>query len=138
MWVFRYFRFVRLWREGKRLSMRSLLLLPITVPVLIVQFTLIGIILAVMLYIMASASEAFDLIGRAVADAQSSDEIDEPLLFVKGGEFRHTGYRQKGFFIRPGGSLSSDDLRRRLDELRSNDPGGPGRRSRNKGGQHGQ
>lgn len=138
MWVFRYFRFVRLWREGKRLSMRSLLLLPITVPVLIVQFMLIGIVLAVLLYIAVSASEAFDLIGRAVADAQSSDEIDELLFFVEGGEFRQTGYRQKGSLIRPGGSLSSGDLHRRLDELRSTDPGGPGRRSLNKGGQHGQ
>lgn len=56
----------------------------------------------------------------------------------KGGEFRQAGYQQRGSLIRPGGSLNSDDLRRRLNELRSTDPGGPGRRAPNRGGQHGQ
>ena len=131
MWVFRYFRFVRLWRDGKRLSTKTFLLLPIIVPVLIVQVALIGFVLAVLIFIAVSASSAFDLIGRAVEAARSHDRIDEPLLNVKGGGFRQTGYQQKDSLIRPGGSLSSGDIRRRLDELRSTDPGKPGRRALN-------
>ena len=131
MWVFRYFRFVRLWRDGQRLSTKTVLLLPIIVPVLIVQVALIGFVLAVMFFIAVSASSAFDLIGRAVEAARSHDQIDEPFLTVKGGGFRQAGYEQEGSLIRPGGSLSSDDMRHRLDELRSTDPGGPGRRSLN-------
>ncbi len=137
MWVFRYFRFVRWWRDGKRLSMRSVLLLPITVPILITQVTLIGIVLAVLFYIAVNLSDAFDLIGRAVADAQSSDEVDEPFLFVKGGEFRQAGDQRRGSTARLAEPKSGDDLRHRLDELRSTRTGIPARRSRNLGGQYG-
>lgn len=137
MWVFRYFRFVRWWREGKRLSMQSILLLPITVPILITQVTLIGIVLAVLFYIAVNMSDALDLIGRAVADAQSSAEIDEPFLFVKGGEFRQAGDRRRGSTARFAEPRSGDDLRHRLDELRSMRIGNPTHRTPRNGGQYG-
>ena len=137
MWVFRYFRFVRWQRAGKRLSIRSLLMLPIVVPILIVQVALISVMFAVMMFIAMATPKALDLVARAIADAKSSGEIDKPFLHVRGGVVRQAG-STTGFRSRYGGDRSSDvDWRRRLNKPRSVRTGNPAHRSQTTGGHHG-
>ena len=137
MWVFRYFRFVRLWPEGERLSMFTFLMLLIKVPILIAQIALLVMVFAVLCYIAANTSGALYLIGRAIADARSSAKIDDSFLFVKGGEFRQAGDWRRGSKARFAEPKSGADLRRRLDELRSMRIGNPTHRTPHNGGQYG-
>lgn len=54
---------------------------------------------------------------------------------LKGEEWQK-GNQQRGSLIRSGGSLNSDDLRHRLNELRSSKSGGPERRTPKIGGHY--
>lgn len=94
--------------------------------------------ICIALFVMCVLPRAWMQVERAFREAAVSGQTDEDSTLFEGGVFRQKGSEVKGSLIRPGGSLSTDDLRRRLNELRSNDPGGPGHRSLNKGGQHGQ
>lgn len=62
---------------------------------------------------------AWRKVERAVRIAILSGQPGYDSIRMKGGEFRQAGYERRGSLIRPGGLLSSDDLRRRLDELRT-------------------
>lgn len=128
----------RYWQESELRSGRSEILLPILVPIIVMKIILIGIV-GTVIYKLAEAypSALYDVLHEVHA-AKKGVATDQKRTQLKGGGFRQAGYQQKGSLIRPGGSLNSDDLRRRLDELRSTDPGGPGRRALNRGGQHGQ
>lgn len=94
--------------------------------------------ICIVVFVMFVLPSAWRQVERAFRKALVYGQTDEDSALFEGGVFRQEGLKAKGSLIRPGGSLNSDDLRRRLDELRSNDPGGPGRRALNRGGQHGQ
>jgi hypothetical protein len=55
MWVFRY---IRWWESGERWSMRSWLLLPVTVPILITQMALLILVLAAVVSIVIRSTSA--------------------------------------------------------------------------------
>ncbi len=123
---------------GGNWSVTSVLLSPILLPVYFMQLILTLTLGFIILVVMCSYPIALAQVARAVRVARAGDKTDDTPKKWRGGEFRQAGYQQKGSLIRPGGSLNSDDLRRRLDELRSTDPGGPGHRALNRGGQNGQ
>ena len=137
MWIFRYARFIRVNQGGKRWSARSLLLLPIVIPILIAQVVVIGFVVIVLLFITISIPRTFGEIARAFRAASSSGKADSPSKFVKGGEVRQTGYHKKISATRYGASTRSDDLRRRLNELRSMRTGNPAHRLQHLGSQYG-
>ena len=68
-----------------------------------------------------------------VAMKQTPSKINSAQL--KGEEWQK-GNQQRGSLIRFGGSLNSDDLRHRLNELRSSKSGGPERRTPKTGGHY--
>ena len=62
-------------------------------------------------------------------------DTDSNSAQLKGEEWQR-GNQQRGSLIRFGGSLNSDDLRHRLNELRSSKSGGPERRTPKTGGHY--
>ena len=79
---------------------------------------LFGVLLLLALIQLASLPRALEQVIRAFREAEALGQTDNDSTQLKGGE-RNVGSNKKGFLIRPGGSLNSDDLRRRLDELRT-------------------
>lgn len=106
-------------------------------PFLITKLVLYGILTLVILFVLAVFPSAWDLVERAFREAEALGQTDHDSTRLKGGEFRQEGSERKGSLVRPGGPLSSDDLRRRLYELREMKPTKRVSLTRNVGGQYG-
>ncbi len=79
---------------------------------------LMGAVLGVIaIFVLALMPAAVRMVFKAVHRANTPSSADH-ISVSKNGGFRQAGF-EKGFLIRPGGSLSSDDLRRRLYQLRT-------------------
>ena len=136
MWVFRYTRFVRLKGDGERWTAKFICLFLIRLPIWIAQIGLITFVISALLVIAVCTPRAIQLVLRAIQSAQESGPSDRRPLRVRGG------VRQEGFLFddskaRTGEWKKDDDMRRRLDELRSTGTGDPARRSLYLGGQNG-
>ena len=81
---------------------------------------------------------ALKKIDVALRDAIAMGQTNNDSTQLKGGEARQKGSGRKGSLVRPGGPLSSDDLRRRLYELRETRPERKASLTRNVGGQNGE
>ena len=115
----------------------SVLLLLITTPILIVQVAVIVVVVVVVMFITISLPRTFDKLTRAYRVASSNGKADSPSKITRGGEVRQAGYQRQISAARYGESTRSDDLRRRLNELRSVRTGDPAHRPRKHGGQYG-
>ena len=124
-------------KNGFRWIVDSLLQLPILVTVNLKNIVIIGIRTCITSMVLLVFASAFAQVWRAFHRALAIDIAYQSSTQMKGGEPRQTGFRSRGSLIRSGGSLSSDDLRRRLNELRSTKSGGPVRRSLNGESQYG-
>ena len=131
-------RFDRWWQEFDSGSVSSYLLLPFMAPFVITKLVLYGILALVILFELAVFPSAWDLVKRAFREAEALGQTDHDSTRLKGGEARQKGSERKGSLVRPGGPLSSDDLRRRLDELRETRPERKASLTRNIGGQNGE
>ena len=74
---------------------------------------------SITLFAMFVLPSAWRKVERAFRQTIVSGQAGYGSIRMKGGEFRQEGDERRDSLIRPGGSLSSDDLRRRLDELRT-------------------
>lgn len=133
----KYSRFKSLWQETDRHSIGFYLLLPFTVPIWLFKLALIGVMAVVIVLLVAVMPSALRMVERAVREAEASGQSESGSTRLKGGEARQ-GSERKGSLVRPGGPLSSDDLRRRLYELRSSKSERKIRRSLIEGGQNGE
>ena len=115
----------------------SVLLLLITTPILIAQVAVIGVVVVVVVFIAISLPRTFGELARAVRAATSNGKADSPSKHTRGGEVRQAGYDKKISATRESASTRSDDLRRRLNELRSVRTGHPAHRPQKLGGQYG-
>ena len=131
-------RFDRWWQEFNSGSVSSYLLLPFMAPFVIAKMVLYGILALVILFELAVLPSAWDLVKRAFREAEALGQTDHGSTRLKGGEARQKGSERKGSLVRPGRPLSSDDLRRRLYELRERKPNGTANLTRNRGGQNGE
>ena len=137
MWVFRYARFIRSRQSDKTKSLRSLPLRFIERLMFGVQAVLMSVVLLVVLFMAISLPRAIDMFTRAYREASSTGKADKHSKLARGGEVRQAGYQEKISATRYGASTRSDDLRRRLNELRSMRTGNPANRPQHLGGQYG-
>ena len=137
MWVFRYARFIRSRQGDPKRSLRSWPLWFIERLMFGVQMLLVGVVLLVVLFMAISLPRAVALFSRAYREASSTGKAGKNSKLARGGEVRQAGYQEKISATRYGASTRSDDLRRRLNELRSMRTGNPAHRPQHLGGQYG-
>ena len=130
-------RFVRWWQSVNVKSVLRCLLLLITSPVWIAKVILFGVLGLTIVFEVWSAPSAWRLLKRVFREAVVIGQTDYDSTRLKGGEARQTGSGRKGSLVRSGGPLSSDDLRRRLYELRTPKTERMNRRTPITGGQNG-
>lgn len=130
-------RFDRWWQDFDSGSASSYLLLPFMAPFLITKLAVYGLLALVILFELAVFPSAWDLVKRAFREAEALGQTDQDSTRRKGGEARQKGSERKDSLVRPGGPLSSDDLRRRLYELRALKQERKHQRTPKRGGQHG-
>ena len=130
-------RFDRWWQEFNSTSVSSYLLLPFMAPFLIVKLAVYGLLALVILFELAAFPSAWRLVERAFREAEALGQTDKGSTRLKGGEARRKGSGRKGSLVRPCRRLSSDDLRRRLYELRAAKTERMNRRTPTVGGQNG-
>ena len=118
-------------------SVGSYLRLLITAPFIITNVLLYGILALVIVFELAMLPSAWEKVKRAFREAEVLGQTDRNRTRMKGGKARQAGFERKGSLVRPGGPLSSDDLRRRLYELRTPKTERMNRRTPNVGGQNG-
>ena len=114
----KYSLFDHWWRSNDFRSVSQRILLVLSLPIWVARVALFGVLLQLALIQLASLPRALEQVIRAFREAEALGQTDNDSTQLKGGE-RNAGSRRKGFLIRPGGSLNSDDLRRRLYELRT-------------------
>lgn len=131
-------RFDRWWQEFDSKSVSSYLPLPFMAPFLITKLAVYGVLALAILTELVSLPSALRLVGRAFREAAAFGHTDKDSTRLKGGEARQKGSGRKGSLVRPGGPLSSDDLRRRLYELRAVKTERMNQRTPNVGGQNGE
>lgn len=137
MWVFRYARFIRSCQSDQKRSLRSWPLWFIERLMFGVQLVLVGVVLIVMLFMAVSLPRAVALFARAYREASSTGKADKHSKLARGGEVRQAGFQKTISATRSGAPMRSDDLRRRLNELRSVRTGHPAHRPQHLGGQYG-
>lgn len=113
-----YLRFICWWQELGFWSVVRFLLFPFIAAIWILKVALLGIVAGVVIYVALAYPSAWKRISRSYREAIASGQTDHDSTRLEGGEARQ-GSERKGSLVRPGGPLSSDDLRRRLYELRS-------------------
>ncbi len=119
MRIYKASRFDRWLHDFDSGSVSSYVRLAVMTPFLIVNLVVYGMLALVILIVLAVFPSAWDLVERAFREAEALGQSDYDSTRLKGGEARQKGSERKGSLVRPGGPLSSDDLRRRLYELRS-------------------
>lgn len=132
-----YFRFICWWQELGFWSVIKFLLFPFIAAIWILKAALLGIVVGVVIYVALASPSAWMRISRSYRGAIESGQTDHDSTRLKGGEARQ-GSERKGSLVRPGGSLNSDDLRRRLYELRTAKSERKTRRAPIEGGQNGE
>ena len=137
MWVFRYTRFIRSRQGDPKRSLRSWPLWFIERLMFGVQLVVMGAVLLIVLFWAVSLPRAIAMFTRAYREASSNGKADKHSKLARGGEVRQAGYQEKISATRYGASTRSDDLRRRLNELRSMRTGNPAHRPQHLGGQYG-
>lgn len=137
MWVFRYARFIRSRQGDPKRSLRSLPMWFMERLMFGVQLVVMGVVLLVVLFWAISLPRAIAMFTRAYREASSTGKADKHSKLARGGEVRQAGYQEKISAARYGASTRSDDLRRRLNELRSMRTGNPAHRPQHLGGQYG-
>ena len=113
----KYSLFDHWWQTTDPWSVGRWLLLLIIGPVLFTKLVVNGTLFALVVFEAVKFPSALRTVIRAFKEAEALGQTDRNSTQLKGGEYRSS--YSKGFLIRPGGSLSSDDLRRRLNELRT-------------------
>ncbi|MBI1311225.1 hypothetical protein GC176_07950 [bacterium] len=131
------FSFDRWWQEFDPKSVGSYLLLLFMAPFLIAKLAVYLLLVVAIATELAVLPSAWWLLKRAFREAVAFGQTDDDSTRLKGGEARQTGSEWKGSLVRFGGPLSSDDLRRRLYELRTLKTERMSRRTPNVGGQNG-
>lgn len=114
----KYSLFDHWWQTTDPWSVGRWLLLLVIGPVLFMKLVVNGALLVLIIFEVVNFPSALRTVVRAFKEAEALGQTDRNSTQLKGGE-RNVGSNKKGFLIRPGGSLNSDDLRRRLDELRT-------------------
>ncbi len=128
----------RWWEDFETNSLVFYLLLPFTGTVFVVKAALCVALALVVYAEITLLPSALRQVERAFREAEALGQTDDDSTRLKGGEARQKGSERKGSLVRPGGPLSSDDLRRRLYELRERKPKGKANLARNVGGQNGE
>ncbi|MCA9047687.1 MAG: hypothetical protein KDA89_03105 [Planctomycetaceae bacterium] len=131
-------RFDRWLQDFDSGSVSSYVRLAVMSPFLIVKLVIYGMLALVILIVLAVFPSAWSLVERAFREAEAHGQSDRNSTRLKGGEARQKGTEWKGSLVRSGGPLSSDDLRRRLYELREAKPERKVSLTRNVGGQNGE
>ena len=136
MWIFRYARFLRADQVGKDWPKwaRALIWLLLK-PVQAAQLVMFVLLLCAVAFIPLRVFWLAGCLWHAVRKASIGDNGHSRL--IRGGEVRQAGYQEKISAARYGASTRSDDLRRRLNELRSMRTGNPANRPQQLGGQYG-
>ena len=129
--------FDRWWQEFDSKSVTSYLLLLIMAPFLLAKLAVYLLLFVAIATELAVLPSAWRLLKRAFREAVAVGQTDNDSTRLKGGEARQTGSGRKGSLVRSGGPLSSDDMRRRLYELRTPTTERMNRRTPNVGGQNG-
>lgn len=119
----------------KQVSVGFVLLLPVIIPILILRLVCFLIVTVLTLVVAMAYPGAVRIVLHKVHAATITADTDSNSAQLKGEEWQR-GNQQRGSLIRSGGSLNSDDLRHRLNELRSSKSGGPERRTPKTGGHY--
>jgi hypothetical protein len=129
---FQWFGIKKAWEQ---LMGVPILFWPIALPVIVVKVALYVCLLAITLFMAVMYPAAVDIVLRHIHRTERSMNSRSNSARLKGEEWQR-GNQQRGSLIRSGGSLNSDDLRHRLNELRSSKSGGPERRAPKTGGHY--
>lgn len=129
---FQWFGIKKAWEQ---LMGVPILFWPIALPVIVVKVALYVCLLAITLFMAVMYPAAVDIVLRHIHRTERSMNSRSNSAQLKGEEWQK-GNQQRGSLIRSGGSLNSDDLRHRLNELRSSKSGGPERRTPKTGGHY--
>ena len=136
MWIFRYARFVRANQFGKDWpKWAQTLIWLFLLPVQAVQLVVIFFVLCAVAFIPLRIFWMAGCLWHAIRKASISDK--EHSRQNRGGEVRQAGFQQTISKARRGEPARSDDLNRRLNELRSVRTGHPAHRPQHLGGQYG-
>ncbi|MCA9078707.1 MAG: hypothetical protein KDA93_27025 [Planctomycetaceae bacterium] len=131
-------RFYRFEQNGKRRSLDSILLFITQSPIIVTKLAIImgpGYLIAT---VVRLSPDAYRFVALKEREAMRLGNSDQDSTRRKGGEARQKGSERKGSLVRPGGPLSSDDLRRRLYELRALKQERKDQHTPKRGGQHGE
>ena len=129
---FQWFGIKKAWEQ---LMGVPILFWPIALPVIVVKVALYVRLLAITLFMAVMYPAAVDIVLRHIHRTERSMNSRSNSAQLKGEEWQKRN-QQRGSLIRSGGSLNSDDLRHRLNELRSSKSGGPERRTPKTGGHY--
>lgn len=136
MWIFRYARFLRADQFGKKWPKWARVLIWLLVlPVQAAQLVVIVFVLCAVAFIPLRIFWMAGCLWHAIRKASISDK--EHTRQIRGGEVRQAGFLTMISKARHREPTRSDDLRRRLNELRSMRTGNPAHRPRKHGGQYG-
>jgi len=125
-------------QNGKRRSLVSILLFVTQSPIIVTKLAIIMGLGYLIATVVRRSPDAYRLVALKEREAMRLGNSDQDSTRLKGGEARQKGSERKGSLVRPGGPLSSDDLRRRLYELRERKPKGKANLTRNVGGHNGE
>lgn len=128
----KYSWFDHWWQITDSWSVGRVILLPFVTPILFTKLAIYLLLFALVVYEAMAFFSAMKIVVRVFQEAEAHGQTDQSSNQAKGGERQGN---TKGFLIRPGGSLNSDDLRRRLYELRASDKDEESRRAPKIGGQ---
>lgn len=136
MWVFRYARFLRAEQIGKDWPKWARVLLVLFLkPIQAMQIVVGFLVLVAVTFIAVRLYWTAGCLWHAFRKASISGIGDSRR--IKGGEVRQAGYDKMISATRESASTRSDDIRRRLNELRSVRTGHPAHRPQKRGGQYG-
>ena len=131
-------RFYRFEQKRKRRSFVSILLFVSQSPIIVTKLAIIMGLGYLIATVVRLSPDAYRLVALKEREAIRLGDSDHDSTRLEGGEARRKGSERRGSLVRPGGPLSSDDLRRRLYELRAAKTERMNRRTPNVGGQNGE
>lgn len=109
--------FYHWWLDSDLRSVGRFIWLLLSLPVLLVKLVLHGGLVILVIYQIIRLPSNLRAIARTFREATALGQTDRSSTRMKGGGYQKSYL--KGSLIRSGGSFSSDDLLRRLDELRT-------------------
>ncbi len=102
----------------EQLSEAPILIWPILLPALAAKLAFLACVLAMTVIVVVTYPTAVEIVLEHISRVAISTGTESNSAQSKGEEWQK-GKAVKGSLIRSGGSLNSDDLRRRVYELRS-------------------